>query len=104
MIYTIEDLKANIGMVADKYDIKEILLFGSYFDHIPNENSDVDLLVRYGTDCRGLTRVKFMNELENQLKKEVDVINIDFAPEFITTLDLTAEGRKIYARQSNFLS
>lgn len=41
-------------------------MFGSYFDHIPNENSDV--------------------------------INIDFVPEFITTLDLTAEGRKIYAR------
>ena len=98
MIYTIEDLKANIGMVADKYNIKEILLFGSYFDHVQNEDSDVDLLVKYGADCRGLKRIKFMNDLEKRLKKEVDVINIDFAPEFVAALDLTAEGRKIYAR------
>ena len=98
MIYTIDDLKSNIGIVADKYDIKEILLFGSYFDHVPNEHSDVDLIVKYGADCKGLNRIKFMNDLENQLKKDVDVINIDFAPEFITALDLTAEGRKIYGR------
>lgn len=98
MIYTIDDLKFNIGIIADKYDIEEILLFGSYFDHAPNEDSDVDLLVKYGTSCKGLNRIKFMNELEEQLQKEVDVINIDFAPEFVTTLDLTAEGRRIYAR------
>ena len=98
MIYTLDDLKVNIGVVADKYDIKEILLFGSYFDHSPNENSDIDLLVKYGTYCKGLKRIKFMNDLEKQLKKEVDVINIDFAPDFVSTLDLTAEGRKIYAR------
>lgn len=66
--------------------------------NIPNENSDIDLLVKYGINCRGLNRIKFMNDLEMQLKKEVDVINIDFAPEFITTLDLTDEGRKIYER------
>ena len=98
MVYTIDDLKVNIGVVADKYDIKEILLFGSYFDHVPTEDSDVDLLVKYGATCRGLNRIKFMNDLEEQLKKEVDVINIDFAPDFVTALDLTAEGRKIYVR------
>ena len=98
MIYTIDDLKTNVSAVADKYDIQKIFLFGSYFDHIPNENSDINLLVKYGINCRGLNRIKFMNDLERQLKKEVDVINIDFAPEFITTLDLTDEGRKIYER------
>jgi len=54
--------------------------------------------VKYGTSCKGLNRIKFMNELEERLQKEVDVINIDFAPDFVTALDLTAEGRKIYAR------
>ena len=98
MVYTIDDLKNNIGIVADKYDIKEILLFGSYFDHAPTEESDVDLFVKYGSDCRGLNRIKFMNELEEQLKKEVDVINIDFAPDFVAMLYLADEGRKIYAR------
>ena len=72
MIYTIDDLKFNIGIIADKYDIEEILLFGSYFDHAPNEDSDVDLLVKYGTSCKGLNRIKFMNELEEQLQKLKD--------------------------------
>ena len=98
MIYTIDDLKANVRVVADKYDIEKILLFGSYFDHVPSEDSDVDLIVKYGGNCRGLNRIKFMNDLEKQLQKEVDVINIDFAPEFIIALDLTDEGRKIYER------
>ena len=98
MIFTIDGLKSNISVVAEKYDIEKILLFGSYFDHVPNEDSDVDLIVKYGVNCRGLNRIRFMNDLEKQLKKEVDVINIDFAPDFITTLDLTDEGRKIYER------
>jgi len=98
MIFTIDGLKSNISVVAEKYDIEKILLFGSYFDHVPNEDSDVDLIVKYGVNCRGLNRIRFMNDLEKQLKKKVDIINIDFAPEFITTLDLTDEGRKIYER------
>lgn len=70
MIYTIDSLKTNVGVVAEKYDIEKILLFGSYFDHVPNENSDVDLLVKYGVNCRGLNRIKFMNDLEQQLQKK----------------------------------
>lgn len=98
MIYTLQDIREKVKRVADRYDIREIRLFGSYFDHVPTEESDVDLLVKYGTDCRGLRRIRFMNDLEEQLGKEVDVINIDFAPEFVAGLDLSAEGRLIYER------
>ena len=98
LIYTVQDIREKVKQVADRYDIREILLFGSYFDHVPSEESDVDLLVRYGTGCRGLKRIQFMNDLEAYLEKSVDVINIEFAPEFVSTLDLSAEGRLIYAR------
>ena len=98
MIYTLQDIKAKVKRVADRYDIQNILLFGSYFDHVPTEESDVDLLVKYGDGCRGLMRISFMNDLEAELGKEVDVININFAPEFIADLDLSAEGRLIYER------
>lgn len=98
MIYTVNDIKAKVKTVADQYDILEIRLFGSYFDHVPTEQSDVDLIVKYGADCRGLKRIQFMNDLEKHLGKEVDVINIDFLPACLSTLNLNAEGRMIYER------
>jgi len=98
MIYTPEEIKSKVKMVADKFDIEEILLFGSYFDHIPNEQSDVDLLVKYGENCNGIERIQFMLDLEEKLQKKVDVINIKFAPDFISGLNLNAEGRLIYAK------
>ena len=98
MIYTPEEIKSKVKTVADKFDIEEILLFGSYFDHIPTEQSDVDLLVKYGENCNGIERIQFMLDLEEKLQKKVDVINIKFAPDFISGLNLNAEGRLIYAK------
>lgn len=98
MIYTIDEIKTKVKTVADDFDIEEILLFGSYFDHIPNDDSDVDLLVKYGNGCRGLDRIQFILDLEERLQKKVDVINIKFAPDFVAELDLNAEGRLIYAK------
>lgn len=98
MIYTRDEIKAKVKTVADEFDIQEIRLFGSYFDHVPNEYSDVDLLVKYGDGCRGLDRIQFMLDLEEHLQKKVDVINIKFAPAFVNDLDLNAEGRLIYAK------
>lgn len=86
MICTREDIQARVQQVAAQFDIEEIRLFGSYYDGKPTEQSDVDLLVKYGNGCRGLTRIRFMNSLEEHLQKEVDVINIDFAPDFIRDL------------------
>lgn len=98
MIYTSEEIKSKVKTVADKFDIEEILLFGSYFDHTPTEQSDIDLLVKYGNNCNGIERIQFMMDLEEKLQKKVDVINIKFAPDFISSLNLNAEGRLIYAK------
>ncbi len=98
MIYTLDEIKAKVKTVADTFDIQEIRLFGSYFDHVPNEQSDVDLLVKYGDGCQGLDRIQFMLDLEERLQKKVDVINVKFAPDFVAELDLDAEGRLIYAK------
>lgn len=98
MIYTMNDIRTKVKAVADQYDIVEIRLFGSYFDHVPTEESDVDLIVKYGANCRGLNRIRFRNALEEHLGKDVDVLNIDFLPDFLSELNLNAEGRLIYER------
>ena len=96
MIYTIDEIKTKVKSVADCYDIIEIRLFGSYFDRTPTEDSDLDFVVKYGEKCKGLTRIRFMNDLEMHLDKEVDVINIEFPPAFMSQIDLLDERRKIY--------
>lgn len=98
MIYTLNDIRTKVKAVADHYDILEIRLFGSYFDCVPTEASDVDLIVKYGAECRGLNRIRFMNELEEHLGKDVDVLNIDFLPDFLAGINLNSEGRLIYER------
>lgn len=85
-------------MVADRYDIIEIRLFGSYFDQVPTDDSDLDIVVKYGGNCRGLKRIRFMNELEFALNKEVDVINDKFPPDFMKDLNLNDDRRKIYEK------
>ena len=52
-------------------------------------------VVKYGGNCRGLKRIRFMNDLEAEFDKEVDVINIQFPPEFMREIDLYDERRKI---------
>lgn len=97
MIYTVNDIKAKVKIVAERYDIQEIRLFGSYFNGVPTGDSDVDLIVKYGPNCRGLDRFQFMNEVEAQLGKEVDVLNVKFLPEFLTE----ATGIIIYTRSTS---
>ena len=98
MIYTMNEIRTKVKAVADQYDILEIRLFGSYFDHVPTEESDVDLIVTYGDGCCGLDRFQFIYDLEEHLGKEVDVLNIELLPDFLSELNLNAEGRLIYER------
>lgn len=99
MIYNMEEIRAGVKSVADNFDIEEIRLFGSYFDGKPNDDSDLDFVVKYGSECRGLNRIGFMLALEEKFGKEVDVISIDFMPDFMSEMDIYNEGRMIYEKQ-----
>lgn len=69
VIFHIEELKNIIAKVACDYKVQKVMLFGSYFDGNPSDESDIDLLVSYGNNCRGLKRIGFMQELEKNLGK-----------------------------------
>lgn len=96
VIYTISDIKQKVKHVADNYDIKKIWIFGSYFDGVPKEDSDVDLIISYGVGCPGIERTQLISDLEATLQKSVDVLNVKFLPDFLSDIDLTAERRLIY--------
>ncbi len=101
IVFNIEELKTIIAKVACDYNVQKVMLFGSYFDGNPSGESDIDLLVSYGNNCKGLKRIEFMQELEKSLGKNVDVLNTDFPPQFIHEIDLSDERRIMYDKQRN---
>jgi len=72
--YTIEDIKKIIYIIALKYGVERVVLFGSYARGEENRDSDIDLLIDKG-EIKGLFQfTAFKRELEENLKKPVDVL------------------------------
>ncbi|MBO5452958.1 MAG: nucleotidyltransferase domain-containing protein [Clostridia bacterium] len=75
-IYTIEEIKATVKPIADKYNVDSIYLFGSYARGDATENSDLDFLV-FGGDKFKLTNIFALAEdLRIAFKRRVDVFEI----------------------------
>lgn len=76
-IFTIQDIKALVSPIAQKYKVREIYLFGSYARGDANENSDLDFLVFGGENFKLTMIFSLAEELRDVLKKDVDVFEIN---------------------------
>ena len=75
MIYTLDELRAKIAPIAEKYHIPAVYVFGSYARGEATEDSDVDLLVDLeGSIVRGFVMGGLYNDLEEGLGKELSLI------------------------------
>jgi len=75
-IYTIEEIKELTRNIFEKYRIKKAYIFGSYARGEATEKSDIDIMI-FGknSDIKTLLNLAaFENELEEVLKKNVDVV------------------------------
>lgn len=76
-IFTIESIISLVKPIAEKYQVREIYLFGSYARGEADVDSDLDFLV-YGGDNFKLTMIfALAEELRGVLKKNVDVFEIN---------------------------
>ena len=76
-VFTLENIISIVKPIAEKYNIKEIYLFGSYARGEADENSDLDFLV-FGGDNFKLTMIfAFAEELRERFNKDVDVFEIN---------------------------
>ncbi len=68
-------LKNNKKYFEEKYSIVKLGLFGSYANNTQNDNSDIDLIVEFGSDTSNLFGKK--QELKALMKsafgKEIDI-------------------------------
>ena len=76
-VMSITDITYIVKPLADKYNIQQVYLFGSYAREEATEDSDIDILV-CGGDKFKLTMVfAFAEELRKALNKDVDVFEIN---------------------------
>lgn len=70
-----EEIKKAIISIADKYFIKRVILFGSMASGTNTENSDIDLIMEFSKAVSLITISSIKIELEEILKKDVDIIH-----------------------------
>lgn len=77
IVFTIQDIKALVKPIAEKYKVREIYLFGSYARGEADESSDLDFLVFGGENFKLTMIFSLTEELREVLKKNVDVFEIN---------------------------
>ncbi|SJZ88321.1 hypothetical protein SAMN02745116_01719 [Pilibacter termitis] len=79
MVYTIEEIKEKVKPIAEKYEIQELYLFGSYARGQADEKSDLDFVYKPKKSVLEFYRMfdSFSNELSSAFGLLVDVISLD---------------------------
>ena len=76
-VFTITDIKALVKPIAEKYNVDEIYLFGSYARDEADQNSDLDFLVFGGQNFKLTMIFSLAEELRVKQNKKVDVFEIN---------------------------
>ena len=78
MVEKILDIKPKIVKILKKHKATKAGIFGSYVRGEQKKNSDVDILVELNNRDFGLIGfIQIKNELENVLKKKVDLVEYE---------------------------
>lgn len=75
-ILTIDEIKAMLAPIAEKYCVEAILLFGSYAKGNADGKSDVDLIVFGGAEFHPTDIFAMAEEIRAALRKQADVYEI----------------------------
>lgn len=94
-ILTIDKIKKVCTNVFQEYKVDYCYLFGSYAKNKAKETSDVDLLV--STQISGMKFFGLIEELREQLKKKVDVLDVtQLNNNYELVKEILRDGIKIY--------
>ncbi len=75
-VISIDKIITLVKPFAEKYNVKEIYLFGSYARGEANENSDLDFLVVGGDNFKLTNTLALGEDLREALKKKIDIFEI----------------------------
>ena len=76
MVFTIDEIRARVTPVAQKYALKAVYVFGSYARNEATADSDIDILIdRTGSTIKGMFDMgNLYHDLCESIGKEIDLI------------------------------
>ena len=86
-IYTIDELKNIIAPIAEKYQISQVYLFGSFARGDYDEQSDIDIRIEKGKLKGMFALCGFYTEVSEALERKVDVLTTgSLSDEFLESI------------------
>lgn len=92
-------LEKLIIFLKEKLDCEAIVLFGSYARGTQNEESDIDIAFKTDKNINAQEQFEIVQELEEILKKDVDLVNLDNITD-VFRYEILMNGNTIYCRDS----
>ena len=78
---TLDVIQSSVHQVAPLFDIKKVVLFGSYAEGTQTEDSDVDLLVEFIQPSVSIYKLAGAKlRLQDMIGKQVDLIHSPIPP------------------------
>lgn len=86
-VYTIEEIKNilndNKDYFAEKYNVNNFLLFGSYAKNLQTAESDIDLLVNFTQPVDMFIFIDLQEYLEKIFNKKIDLGTVNGLKSFV---------------------
>ena len=74
---SIQSIKKKIASILKRHDVKRAAIFGSFARGETKKNSDIDILIEFKGEKSLLDLIGLKLELEDALRKKVDVLTYD---------------------------
>ena len=95
MVLKLDTIKVTVSDVLSKHNVNTCYLFGSYAKGKATGASDIDLMIV--SDIEGIELYQIIDDLENKLKKKVDLIRLETAIQNVKLMnEILKDGIKIY--------
>jgi predicted nucleotidyltransferase len=96
-MYTVTDIQRIVALIAARYGVERMTLFGSYARGENTSESDIDLRVDKG-QVRGLQMAFLLTDLEDALKIKVDLLSTSALDDAFLS-SIRGEERLLYERK-----
>lgn len=102
-----EVISKLIERIKERYKSEKIILYGSYAYGVPDEDSDIDLLIIKETKERPIDRRIAVRRLVSDIKRKIPFSSVVLTPDELSNrlelgddffLEITNRGKTLYER------